>query len=97
MVALIAKMKIKEGKMNEAVGLFRGLIPRVAEEKGTMAYAVCLDKAHPDILVVFERYRYREAIQAHSSTPHFKEFSKALGTFLKEKPEINILEEIISI
>ena len=97
MVALIAKMKIKEGKMEEATELFRELVPKVAEEEGTVAYAVCRDKAHPDLLVVVERYRDREAIQAHSSTPHFKEFSKALGAFLDGKPDLNIIEEIFSI
>lgn len=97
MVALIAKMKIKEGKMGEATELFRELVPKVGEEEGTMAYAVCRDKAHPDLLVVVERYRDREAIQAHSSTPHFKEFSKALGALLDGKPDIDILEEIVSI
>jgi quinol monooxygenase YgiN len=97
MVALIAKMKIKEGKMDEATELFRELVPKVAEEEGTVGYAVCRDNKNPDLLVVVERYRDREAIQAHSFTPHFKEFSKALGAVLMEKPDINILEEIISI
>ena len=97
MVALIAKMKIKEGKMDEATELFRDLVPKVAAEEGTVAYAVCRDKVHPDLLVVVERYRDKEAIQAHSSTPHFKEFSKALGALLDGKPDIIILEEIVSI
>ncbi|MDO9514619.1 MAG: putative quinol monooxygenase [Syntrophales bacterium] len=97
MVALIAKMKIKEGKMDEATDLFRGLVPKVGKEEGTVGYAVCRDKANPDLLVVVERYRDMEAIQAHSSTPHFKEFSKAVGALLDGKPEISILEEIVSI
>ncbi len=49
------------------------------KEEGTVAYAVCRD---------------RKAIQTRSSAPHFKEFSKALKTLLKEKPDINIPEEI---
>jgi quinol monooxygenase YgiN len=97
MVALIAKMKIKEGKMEEAIELFRGLVPKVGEEEGTVAYAVCRDKANPDLLVVIERYRDREAIQAHSSTPHFKEFSAALIPLLDGKMELSVLDEILSI
>lgn len=97
MVALIAKMKIKEGKMDEASELFRGLVPKVGEEEGTVGYAVCRDKANPDLLVVVERYRDREAIQAHSSTPHFKEFSTAVAPLLDGKIELSILEEIFSI
>ncbi len=97
MVALIAKMKIKEGKMDEAIELFRDLVPKVGKEEGTMAYAVCRDKAAPSLLVVVERYRDREAIKDHSSTPHFKEFSKAVGTLLDGKPDLTIVEEIFSI
>ncbi|MBW2560453.1 MAG: antibiotic biosynthesis monooxygenase [Deltaproteobacteria bacterium] len=97
MVALIAKMKIKEGRMDEATDLFRDLVPKVGKEEGTLGYAVCRDKANPNLLVVVERYRGMEAIQAHSSTPHFKEFSKAVGALLDGKPDITILEEIFSI
>ncbi|MBN1614707.1 MAG: antibiotic biosynthesis monooxygenase [Deltaproteobacteria bacterium] len=97
MIALIAKMKIKEAKMDEATNLFRGLVPKVGEEEGTLGYAVCRDKANPNLIVVVERYRGMEAIQAHSSTPHFKEFSKAVGALLDGKPDITILEEIFSI
>ncbi len=97
MVALIAKMKIKEGKIDEATDLFRDLVPKVGKEEGTVGYAICRDKANPDLLVVVERYRDMEAIQAHSSTPHFKEFSKAVGALLDGKPDITVLEEIFSI
>ena len=97
MIALIAKMKIKEGKMDEAADLFRGLVPKVGTEKGTVGYAVCRDKAHPDLLVIIERYRDGEAIQAHSSTPHFKEFSVAVAPLLDGRVEISLLDEILSI
>jgi quinol monooxygenase YgiN len=97
MIALIAKMKIKEGKMDEAADLFRGLTAKVGGENGTVSYAVCRDKAHPDLLVVIERYRDAEAIQAHSSTPYFREFSVAVAPFLDGRAEISILEEILSI
>jgi len=97
MVALIAKMKIKEGKMDEATDLFRDLVPKVSTEEGTVGYAVCRDQKNPDLLVVVERYRDREAIQAHSATPHFKEFSSAIAPLLGGKMELSVLEEILSI
>ena len=97
MVAVIAKMKIKEGKMDEATELFRGLVPKVGQEEGTVGYALCRDSRNPDLLVVIERYRDKEAIQAHSSTPHFKEFSAAVAPLLDGKMELSILEEMLSI
>lgn len=97
MVAVIAKMKIKEGKMDEATELFRGLVPKVGQEEGTVGYALCRDSRNPALLVVIERYRDKEAIQAHSSTPHFKEFSAAVAPLLDGKMELSILEEMLSI
>ena len=79
MLAIIAKMKIKEGSIDEAIKLFEAVVPKVREEDGTLAYGICRDKANPNLLVVIERYRDMEAIQAHSSSAHFKEFSKAIG------------------
>ncbi len=97
MVAVIAKMKIKEGKMDEATELFRGLVPKVGQEEGTVGYALCRDSRNPALLVVIERYRDKEAIQAHSSTPHFKEFSAAVAPLLDGKMDLSILEEMLSI
>jgi len=97
MIAIIAKMKIKEGKVDDAIELFKGLAPKVREEEGTLAYAISRDKANPNLLVVIERYRDMEAIQAHSSSAYFKEFSKTVGQFLDGKPELSILEEVVSI
>jgi quinol monooxygenase YgiN len=97
MIALIAKMKIKEGKIDEAAELFRGLIQKVGKEEGTVAYAVCRDKAHPEFLFVIERYRDGEAVHAHASTPYFKEFSIAVAPLLDGKVELSMLEELFSI
>ncbi len=97
MVAIIAKMKLKEGNVDEAIKLFEAVVPKVREEEGTLAYGICRDKANPNVLVVIERYRDMEAIQAHSSSAHFKEFSRAIGPILDGKPEISVLEEVVSI
>lgn len=97
MVTLIAKMKIKEGKMDEASELLQGLVQKVREEKGTLSYAVCRNGTAPDSLTVVERYQDMEAVKTHSSTAYFKEFFRAIGPLLEGKADISILEEIASI
>ncbi|MCK9363798.1 MAG: antibiotic biosynthesis monooxygenase [Syntrophales bacterium] len=97
MITLIAKMKIKEGKMDEAAELFKELVKKVREEKGTVSYAVCRNGAEPDTLTISERYQDMEAIQAHSSSSYFKEFSRTIAPLLDGKPAISLLEEIASI
>ncbi len=46
---------------------------------------------------MIERYRDKEAFNAHSSTPHFKDFMGKAPGFLAGKPDIKIYEEMASI
>ena len=97
MIAVIARMPIKEGKTDEAIKAFKELMVHVAGEEGTLRYTLNRDKSNPDILVIVEAYKDKEALKAHSSTPHFVEFSAKLPALLAGKPEISVLEEIQSI
>ena len=97
MISIIAKVPVKEGKFDEAVALFQGMLPQVAKEEGTLAYSLNKDQSNPNTIVILERYRDKAALDAHAVTPHFKEFSPKLPQFLAGKPEIVIMEEIDSI
>ena len=97
MLGLIAKLKIKEGKMEEALELFKGLVKDVKTEEGTLSYTVNKDTANPNVIVVVERYRDADALTVHSSTPHFAAFSKQIGGLLDGGMEMSILEEVASI
>jgi quinol monooxygenase YgiN len=94
MIAVIAKIPIKPGKFDEAVALFKGTMVHIAREEGTLLYTLNRDPSKPDTLVIIERYRDKAALDTHSKTPHFKEFSAKLPEFLAGKPEIVLMEEI---
>jgi quinol monooxygenase YgiN len=97
MVSVIAKLPVKAGKVDEAVGAIKVLMTEVAKEKGTLLYTLCRAKETPNVLVFMERYKDNDALKAHSSSPHFKTFSGKIRDFLEGKPEISIMEEIHSI
>ncbi len=94
MLTLIAKLPVQEGKMNEALAAFSKLIPEVAKEAGTLLYSLNKDKANPNLLVVVEQYKDKEALNFHSSTPHFQAFAASGSAFLAGKPEISLMEEV---
>jgi len=94
MLTLIAKMPIQEGKMDDAVAAFAKLIPEVAKEEGTLFYSLNKDKANPNLLVVVEQYKDKEALNFHSSTDHFKAFAATGSAFLAGRPEISLMEEV---
>ena len=97
MIALVAKLPIKEGKVDEFIEIFKGLMAHVAEEDGTLMYTLNRDQADPNTLIVMERYRDKAALDAHSSTPHFKEFFKKSGEFIASKPEMIMMDELHTI
>ena len=94
MISVIAKLPVKEGKMDEAVEAFRKLMAEVAKEEGTVLYCLNRDPANPNVLTVMEQYRDQAALDFHSSTPYFKAFFAASTAFLGGRPEIVRLEEI---
>ena len=97
MISLIAKIPIKEGKVEEAIQAFKGLMVRVAKEEGTLMYTMNRAQSNPNTLVIMERYKDKAALDAHSSSPYFKEFFAKSREFIAGKPEITVMEEIHSI
>lgn len=97
MIAVIAKIPVKEGKMEEAIQAFKDLMVQVAGEEGTLSYTLNRIQASPDTLVVMERYKDKAALDAHSSSPYFKAFFASSRAFIGAKPEITVMEEIGSI
>ncbi len=94
MLTIIAKMPIKEGKMDEALKEFKELMIEVAKEEGTVLYSLNVEKANPNTLVVVEQYKDKEALNFHSSTPHFQEFFAKSSALLGGNPELVVMKEI---
>jgi quinol monooxygenase YgiN len=97
MVPVMAKLGVKEGKMDEAKEMINKLVAEVAKEEGTLIYKFCVDTKNPNTLVVMEAYKDAAALQVHSTTPHFQEFFASFSAVMEGAPEILILEEIASI
>ncbi len=96
MIAVIARIPVKEEKLNEAVEAFKQLMTEVAKEEGNLYYTLNVSKSDPHTLVVIERYKDKEALAAHSATPHFKAFSAKGREFFAGKPDILVLNELAS-
>lgn len=96
MISVIAKLPIQEGKVDEAIAVIKELVKDVAKEEGTLFYTLNRDSKNPNTLVFMERYKDKDALKAHSATPHFKVFFAKSGALLSGKPEMVLMEEILS-
>ncbi|MFH1139611.1 MAG: putative quinol monooxygenase [Pseudomonadota bacterium] len=97
MLSVIAKLPIKEDKLEEAIGLVKELMSQVAQEEGTMLYTLNQDKNNPNTLVFMERYKDKNALAAHGATAHFQEFFKRSAGLMSGQPEIIVMKELASI
>jgi quinol monooxygenase YgiN len=97
MISMVAKIPVKEEKLNEAIEAFKELMKEVAKEEGTLSYTLNVSPKDPFTLVMLERYKDKESLIAHSSTPHFKAFSTKAAEFFAGKMEVMRMDELASI
>jgi quinol monooxygenase YgiN len=91
MIAVIARMKVSEGKSKRFEAVIGELARRViAEEKGCLQYQLCRARDGATY-VMLERYADQEALRAHGATPHFAEAAPKLMECLASGPEIEVL------
>jgi quinol monooxygenase YgiN len=95
MIVVAAKLKAIEGKGDELEVEFRKLAPKVLKDPGAISYAIHRKADAPNEFLVYEKYENGEALKFHSSTEHFKEFSKAIASLLDGRPEIGIYKELV--
>jgi quinol monooxygenase YgiN len=79
-ITLTAKLTIKAGKEKEFETLMKGIVPKVRQEPGNLAYTMCRSKENPRLFLFFEEYADQKAIQAHGQ--HLKELGVDLSGFL---------------
>ena len=94
MITVIAKLPIKEGKMEEALEEFRTLMSEIAKEEGTVLYSLNKEKSNPNTLVVVEQYKDKDAFKFHTSALYNEEFFVKIASFIGGTPEIVSIEEI---
>ena len=97
MIAVVAKIPVKEGMVDDAVAIFKELISKMGNDEGTQMYSICVDKNAPNTLVVVERYADDAALKLHGSTDHFKACSQKLGGVVAGRPEISKMEVLASL
>jgi len=94
MIVVAATLKAVEGKTDELEQEFRRLVPKVLKDPGTISYVVHRSVDAPTKFFVYEKYENGDAFKHHTSTEHFKEFSKAIASLLDGHPEFGLYSEL---
>lgn len=96
-IVIMAPMRTIKGKGKEFEELFKKLIPLVEKEKNTLEYRLYRQEDDPDRFVVFEKYKDKEALKFHSSTPYFKEFGEKVAPLLVGPVDLNKIRIFIPV
>ncbi len=93
MPSLIATLRVKEDKVDDAKKFFRELAGEVrAAEPGTLAYVFHQKKDDPRTFVVYEKYASEEAFKTHGANLAAR--GSRFAGILDGRPELQMLEEI---
>ena len=95
MFALHVTFTIQPGHEERVDALIAQASPRIlAEEPGTLVYAVCTDASRPDVRVSLEIYTDRAAHRAHDQQPYVQDFLAELTTHLAKDVEVDALDVV---
>ena len=97
MLAVIAKIKVKDGKADEMAQLIKDIMPAVKQEEGTLYYTVNKDRTDPNLVVVVEKYKDDAAFGVHSSSTHLAELFGKAQALVEGEMELMMLDEVGSI
>lgn len=94
MIAVVARMKVQEGKESEFEQAMGELAVAVRDkEPGCKLYQLCKGQAAGQYVMI-ERYEDQQALTTHGQTEHFKAGVARFGRLLAGRPEIDFLTEI---
>lgn len=100
MIHVIASIRVKPGKRDEFIALFKSNLPNVREEKGCIRYLPAIDiptglppqALDENVVTIIETWESVDALRDHFGAPHMAAYIE------KEKPliegaTIKILQE----
>ena len=74
MLVLIVKLQVQPGTEEECKTYMRIMEQETRKEPGCLMYVAHQSADDPTPLAIYEQYKDEAALQAHSSSPYFKEY-----------------------
>ena len=92
MIQINGTITMGENFNEETIAAVVAMMQASRAEDGCLDYTFARDLADPNTLVLFERWRDREALAAHGASAHMAEFQKVLAANPPEARELRIYE-----
>jgi len=100
MVYIVVSIRVKEGKLQEFLELFKSILSTVRAEKGCIQYVPVtdMDAGLPpqtfdkNVVILLEKWESLEALHNHLATPHMAAYFEKEKAFV-EGSIIKVLQE----
>ncbi|MDE2365042.1 MAG: antibiotic biosynthesis monooxygenase [Hyphomicrobiales bacterium] len=92
MLLILAKGVVRPDKRDAFIAAAREQIVETRKEAGCIAYDFYESQTEPNTFVFNERWKSKEAIDAHFQTAHIRKFMSVLPTCVAEPPVIELVE-----
>lgn len=93
-VRVVAVLQAQPGAGGQVLQRWPALAEQVRAEDGCLAYDLHRVAGDDDRLVVLERWASLEALAAHGSSPHMREFGASAAALLAAPTEVLVLEDV---
>lgn len=95
MLTIVAKMKIKSGREQDAEAALQDMIAYVrSAEKGTLRYALHRAVGDPTHLLMYEQYADQAAVDMHGTSDRIQRLFATLAPLLDGQPTIEMYDEV---
>ena len=95
MIGVVAVLKAKEGREQEFEQVFTEMTAKVkANEPGNQMYQLTRSRAEPRTYKVLEMYVDQAALEAHSTSDHYKEGGRKMRDLVEGRPEVEVLDAV---
>jgi quinol monooxygenase YgiN len=103
MIHVLAELRIKEGKLDDFLEMFKDVAPLVRREEGNLQYLLTVDvegtgvppqKLAKNVVTFIEKWESVGALQAHMQTPHMLAQAEKEKGVVEEMISVKILREV---
>ena len=97
MIVLVAKYIVKSGQGDAVEAALRRMAPLVkSSEPGCTLYHANRSTENGDVFLLYEHYADQAALEAHRTTPHFKEIIEGTIVPLLESRQRELYASVVS-
>lgn len=72
-IVTIAKWQVKQGNLETVLSLIKEAVAKSSAEEGNLKYEVYQDNENSNILMLFEEYKDKKALEFHRNSEHFQD------------------------